>query len=202
MSDANSEPNDVTVHNKETPGRIEADAKDQQTIDKLEFGIVPMNSDDHPSFLLNIVSGMLATDLFNVDEAAAFGTRQWKDYKERLPDEFYSAINKVVTMAVNKKNLKLGTHFSFDAEFIYSCGLIPSRKLDPTDLFRYELSPVPTSIFADNGDMRITKSTYMLKQKLQVSHSTRTSQLQMVIIDENAILWVINWQVNGNVQDL
>ena len=52
-------------------------------------------------------------------------------------------------------------------------------------------------MFDDNGDMRITKSTSVLKQKLQVSHSTRTSQQQVVI----TTLWVINWPINGNVQD-
>ena len=30
MSDANAEPNDVTVHKEEMPRRIEADAKDRQ----------------------------------------------------------------------------------------------------------------------------------------------------------------------------
>ena len=41
----------------------------------------------------------------------------------------------------------------------------------------------------------------MVKQKPQVSHLTRTSQPQFVIIDGSAILWVINWPLNGNVQD-
>ena len=69
-------------------------------------------------------------------------------------------INKVVTMAVGKKSVKLESDFIFDTELIYSraIGLIPSRKLDPKDLLRHELSSVPTSMFDDNGDMRITKS--------------------------------------------
>ena len=111
-------------------------------------------------------------------------------------------------MAVYKKSVKLVSDFIFDTKLIYSrtIGLIPSRKLDPKDLFRYELSPVPTSMFDDNSDMRITKSKSVLKQTLQVSHSTRTSQPQVVIIDGSVILWVIdwpiNWPINGNVQDL
>ena len=130
MSNANAEPNDVTVHKKEMPGQIEADAKDQQTIvDKLETCIDPMNPDDNPSSLLNIVAGMLTTESVNVDEAVAFGKRQWKDYEGRLSDGFYSAITKVVTMAVGKKtSVKLGSDFIFDTELIYSrtIGLIPS----------------------------------------------------------------------------
>ena len=61
---------------------------------------------------------------------------------------------------------------------------------------------MPISMFDDNGDMRIIKSKSVLKHKLQVSHSTRSSQPQVVIIDRSAILWVINWPINGNVQDL
>ena len=71
----------------------------------------------------------------------------------------------------------------------------------------YELPPVPTSMFYDNGDMRITKSKSVLKQKLQVSHLTRTSKPQVVIIDGSSMLidgsavqWEINWPINVNVQ--
>ena len=128
MSDSNAERNDVTVHKEEMPGRIEADTKDQQTIvDKLATCIEPMNPDDNPSSLLNIVAGMLATESANVDGAVAFEKRPWIDYEKRLPDGIYCAIKKIVTMAVGKKSLKLGSDFT---ELIYSrtIGLIPSRK--------------------------------------------------------------------------
>ena len=99
--------------------------------------------------------------------------------------------------------MKFESYLIFDTELIYSrtIGLIPSRKLDKKDLFRYELSPVPTSMLDDNGDMKITKSKSVLKQKLQVSYSTRSSQPQVVIIDGSAMQWVIKWPINGNVQD-
>ena len=41
------------------------------------------------------------------------------------------------------------------------------------DIFRYELSLVPTSMFEDNGDMRIIKGKSVLKYKLQVEQSAR-----------------------------
>ena len=133
MSDANAELNDVTIHKKEMTGRIGADANYRQTvIDKLTTCIDQMNVDDNPSSLLNIV-GM--TESVNVDETVAFGKRQWKDYEGRLPDGFYSAINKIVTMYVGMKSMKLRSDFIFDTELIYSrtIGLIPSRKLDLKD---------------------------------------------------------------------
>ena len=104
-------------------------------------------------------------------------------------------------MAVGKKSVKLGSDFIFDTELIYSrtIGLIPPRKYDQKDLFSYDLSSVPTTMFDDNGDMKITKSKSVLKQKLQVSHSTKTSQPQVVIIDGCAILWLIKWSIKGDV---
>ena len=63
-------------------------------MDKLATCIDPMNSDDHPSSLLNIVFVMLATESVNVDKAVAFGKRQWKKYEGRLPDEFTVRLTK------------------------------------------------------------------------------------------------------------
>ena len=53
-------------------------------------------------------------------------------------------------------------------------GLMSSREVDLTDVFSHELAPVPTSMFEDSGDMRITKSKSTLKRKLQVEQSSRT----------------------------
>ena len=50
-------------------------------------------------------------------------------------------------------------------------------------------------MFDDNGNMRITKS------KSASLHSTKISQAQVVIINGSAVLWIINWPINGNVQD-
>ena len=58
-------------------------------------------------------------------------------------------------------------------------------------------------MFDDSGAMRITKTKSVLKQKLQVEQSSRTSmQPQVVIIDGCAILWVIHWPESGTVQNI
>ena len=62
------------------------------------------------------------------------------------------------------------------------------------DVFKNELSSVPASVYEDNGGMRITKTKSVLKQKLQVEHSSRTgSKYELVIIDGSALLCVIHW---------
>ena len=80
-------------------------------------------------------------------------------------------------MIASKRGVTLGCNVIFDTELIYSraIGLLPSRNIDSRDIFKYELSPVPTSMFDDSGAMRITKTKSVLKQKLQVEQSARTS---------------------------
>ena len=48
--------------------------------------------------------------------------------------------------------------------------LASDRDMDNKDLFSYELSPVPTSMFTANG-MRICKAKANLKRKLQAEVS-------------------------------
>ena len=58
-------------------------------------------------------------------------------------------------------------------------------------------------MFDDSGAMRITKTKSVLRQKLQVEQSARTSmQPQILIIDGCAILWVIHWPEGGTVQNI
>ena len=74
-----------------------------------------------------------------------------------------------------------------------------SREVNVKDIFRCELSPVPTSMFEDNGDMRIIKGKSVLKRKLQVEQSAKV--ITNPEMDGCAILWVIAWPSRGTVQD-
>ena len=75
------------------------------------------------------------------------------------------------------------------------------RDINLKDILRYELSPVPPSMFDDNGDMRITKTKSTLKKKLQVEISARlVPPTDVAIVDGCAMLWVIPWPSKGNVE--
>ena len=77
-----------------------------------------------------------------------------------------------------------------------------SRDVDLKDVFSHELAPVPTSMFEDSGDMRITKSKSTLKRKLQVQQSSRTLPTpETIVVDGCAILWTIQWPKHGTVQE-
>ena len=81
-------------------------------------------------------------------------------------------------------------------------GLVSTRPIDLQDLFNYELAPLPTSMFDDNGNMRISTSKSVLKNKLQVTKSTRASiKPNVIIIYGFAILWCLYWSSDAIIQD-
>ncbi|KAG7163787.1 hypothetical protein Hamer_G019897 [Homarus americanus] len=52
------------------------------------------------------------------------------------------------------------------------------------DVLQYELSPVPPSLFEDNGDMRTAKSKATLKKRLGVELSSRfVEQVEVTVVD-------------------
>lgn len=96
----------------------------------------------------------------------------------------------VVTMAVSRKQVKVDQAPVCDTALIYSrvLGLQNVRGINLQDVLNYELAPVPTSMFEDNGDMRITKSKSTLKKKLGIEVSNRIyPQPKSVILDGCAV---------------
>ena len=53
---------------------------------------------------------------------------------------------------------------------------VSSRDVDINDVFSHELAPIPTSMFTEVGEMRISKAKSVLKKQLQVSarHASNT----------------------------
>jgi len=195
------------VHKEEMLGRCNADEKDRMIIRaKLEASIDPLDPSQHPDGeIINIVSGKICDSPVNVDKALSIGERMLKDYELSLPDGFHKPFSKQVkTMAITKKHLNIGKQNLYDTGLIYSrlTGLLASgRDVCIQDVLRYELAPVPTSMFTDSGEMRVAKGKSTLKTQLQVEVSSRLAPPQTVIIDGSAILWVVHWPVNGKVQD-
>ena len=67
--------------------------------------------------------------------------------------------------------------------YLLSLGQI---KID--NLFDYELSPVPTSLFKDDGEARYTSSKSVLKTDLKVEVPSRNVEAGTVFIDGCAML--------------
>ena len=117
-------------------------------------------------------------------------------FRKSLPGDFHKSLSsKVVTMAASRKSITCDKQEIFDTELIYSrvMALAGCREFDLKELFQYELSPIPTSLFDDNGDMRPATAKSALKKKLQLEVPSRTLEKAIKIIDGCAFLWTVSW---------
>ena len=108
-------------------------------------------------------------------------------------------------MADTKKSIKIGTQDVFDTNIIFSrvvCLQASNRDIDINHLMSHELAPLPTALFADSGDMRISTSKSVLKNDLKIEVSSRLSQekIEVAVIDGCALLWIPSWPAVGTVQ--
>lgn len=189
-----------TVHKEESKARIAADKIDREELRrKLETIINPLDPDSHPDNIVNVVTGQLAPPSVNVDKAVDIGTRQFKEFESKLPEGFYDTISmKVETMAVMKKSIDVGDTKVYDTNLIYSrvIGLQgSSREVSLSNVLSYELSPVPTALFDDSGEMRTAKSKSELKKQIKVEVSARHAlqEPSCTVIDGCALLWIPTW---------
>ena len=104
------------------------------------------------------------------------------EFQELLPDGFYATLPKKVITMENKKT-KAQVVELYNTELIYFCVmcLLSIDQITLEDLFRYELAPVPTSLFTAIGEARYPKGKSTLKKKLKVDVSTRTHDADVII---------------------
>ncbi|KAI0219559.1 hypothetical protein LSAT2_028913 [Lamellibrachia satsuma] len=67
----------------------------------------------------------------------------------------------------------------------------------------HELSPIPTSMFDENGNMRDAKMKSNLKNVLKVEVSRRLAEqdVQATFLDGCAVLWVVPWSTSATVHN-
>ena len=85
------------------------------------------------------------------------------------------------------------------------CGVMSSVSDTPIDMkevLKYELTPMPLSMFKTDGSPRICKAKSDFMNGLKVTVPTRGKTPDMTIVDGCAVLWKIQWpSANGTVQD-
>ena len=83
-------------------------------------------------------------------------------YESTWPEEFHDTLpKKVRTLAIPKKHIQVGSAKVYDTNLIYSriIGLQASgRDMNFNALLKYELAPISTSMFTNNGEMRSATS--------------------------------------------
>ncbi len=153
------------------PSRLKSDNCDRSKIRiKLEQCINPLEPTQHPANLVNVSTGYInKCNAVNVEQAIDIGRQQMQTFVEKFPDSFHKTISKQVHML---KSEKKGIHFGhtqvFNTEAIYA-RIMCLISLGQTTL-QTELSPVPTSLFQDSGDMRFAKTKSVLKANLEVQY--------------------------------
>ena len=141
------------THKEEFPGRIKSDQIDRGKIRKtVESTLHPLDMNENPDGLVNNYSGSISFRTVNVDDALEIGKKQQDNFNDSLPNGFYQPVKKAIT----KKSVKVGDINEFDTEIILpgvTC-LQNAGQIHLQDVFAYELSPIPVSLFKDSGDMR------------------------------------------------
>jgi hypothetical protein len=126
-------------------------------------------------------------------------------FESTWPKGLYDTIpRKVRTMTVTKNYVAVGEVKVFDIGLIYSrvIGLqASSRQVDIDDVLAQEWAPIPTSMFIETGEMRISKAKSVLKKQLQVEVSARHIAHSVTVIDGSALIWVVHWPAGGTVKD-
>ena len=77
----------------------------------------------------------------------------------------------MTTKALSRKHIKVGDAKVLDTVTIYARAMgeqYSARDLDTTTLMGQELSPISTSMFDENGNMRDAKTKSNLKNALKV----------------------------------
>ena len=71
-------------------------------------------------------------------------------------------------MAVSRKHIKVGQVSVYDTNLIYSRVLSQKKRdISLKDILKFDLTPVPPSMFEENGDLRTTKKTKAVIKKTQ-----------------------------------
>ena len=135
-------------------------------------------------------------------------SRNWKKAVEAVPTKLtrsfpFNNIKKCHYYERRKEKDKKKVVEVYNTEIIFSrvMYLLSAGQIDIGDLFSYELSPVPTSLFHDTGEGRYPTSKSVLKNELKVEESTRNINPDAVVIDGFAMLHAaVHWPKGGKVE--
>ena len=97
-----------THHKEEADSRIKVDNADRISLCKtLDVCVNPCDDASHPNgALMNIVTGQIAQQDVNADDAIYIGHQAMTDFRAGWPESFYDPLGKlVITMDVTKKKM-------------------------------------------------------------------------------------------------
>ena len=169
--------------------------------EELEKHSHPLNAKS--TDLYNIVNGQVAPTKVNVQDALHIGSTQSEKFTALLPGAFHSKIErKVKTMQEMKKVVIVNGKPIFDIETLFARLLVvgQQRGVEVTDIFQYELSPVPPSLINEFGCLRKADKT-VLVMCLGVPVNSAPAP-DVVLVDASQLLHHVVWPVAGTAGDL
>ena len=101
----------------------------------------------------------LSTKEISVESWKTVGEKQLQQFVIDLPDDISAAVS--IMKELNEVILKVNEVEEIDISLIYSRVIslqLTNQALKVENIFSFELSPVPTSMFDDTDDMRSAKS--------------------------------------------
>ena len=189
-------------HKEEGERRRMMDETDRNKIaEELEKHSHPLNVKS--TDLYNIVNGQVAPTKVNVQDALHIGSTQSEKFTALLPGAFHSKIErKVKTMQEMKKVVIVNGKPIFDIETLLARLLVvgQQRGMEVTDIFQYELSPVPPSLTDEFGCLRKADKTVLVKC-LGVPVNSAPAP-DVVLVDASQLLYHVVWPVAGTAGDL
>ena len=197
----------VLYHKEEGHARIASDENDRRKVREfLNTCIHPLDINSHNvESVCNIYTGETAPSDININKSVILGEKMMLEFQNKLPEGFKATISRcVVPMSVKKAKSNAATP-EYNTELIFSrvMYLMSMGQIELEDIFNYELSPIPTSLFKNTGEPRYPKNKSDLKNKLKVEISSRGTTPDSVFIDGCAALYsAIHWPKGGKVSDL
>ena len=192
---------------------MKSDLEDRMKIRKKLSGCInPLTETggDFSTGIVNIASGKVTSNSqTNVYDLKRIGKEQLNDFRASLPGGFHEPLQtKVITAAKLVKKVKSsdGKRETKDVGAIFNRLLLISNvsavPIDMKEVLKYELTPMPLSMFNMDGSPRICKSKSDLMTELKVTVPTRGKKPDLSIVDGCAVLWKIQWpSTNGTIQD-
>ena len=106
-------------------------------------------------------------------------------------------------MACKPKRKNSNEDEMYNTEMLYSRAtcLLSTNQISLDDLFKYELSPIPLSMFRATGEGRFPSNKSSLRNKLKVKISKRNIKSDAIIIDGCAALYHVHWPKEAKVSD-
>ena len=142
--------------------------------------------------LYNIVNGQVAPTKVNVQDALHIGSTQSEKFTALLPGAFHGKIErKVKTMQEMKKVVIVNGKPIFDIDILFARLLVvgQQRGMEVTDIFQYELSPVPPSLIDEFRCLRKADKTVLVKC-LGVPLNSASAP-DVVLVDASQLLYML-----------